>query len=105
MLNYAPAADQAAVFLQWMQGPGGRTGYFPFNELAEAYVEWAVEHGLQPHPWAAIARELRRLVPQRKRYVGPGRVRMWHIPPSARVVATVNGQPMTVPASGERDRR
>jgi hypothetical protein len=83
------------MFLTWMQGPGGRTGFIPHSELAIAYLDAAIEHGLEPHSWTAIGRELRRLIPQPKRYVGPLRTRMWHIPSATPALATIAGQPVS----------
>jgi hypothetical protein len=89
--QWTPAAEHAAMFLARMQAPDGRTGYISHRELADAYLRAASEHGLQPHSWTAIARELRRLIPQPKRYVGSKRIRMWHIPPATPTLATVTG--------------
>jgi hypothetical protein len=92
VLRYAPAANHARMFLEWMQSAGGGTGYFPYEELEVAYNDAVIEHGLYPHPWAAVAGELRKLAPQPKRYVGKSRTRMWFIPPAAPELAAIDGQ-------------
>ena len=79
-LAYRPASEHAAELLSWLQGPGGRVGYMTWLELHAAYGDMSRELGLEPMNWTAVARELRRLIPQPKRYVGPNRVRMWQIP-------------------------
>ena len=78
--TYSPASEHAIEFLRWLQGPGGLTGWVSAEELTLCYEDMVREQGLQPHGWCAIGRELRRLVPQPKRYVGRVRTRMWHIP-------------------------
>lgn len=79
-LIYRPTTEHAAELLSWMQGPGGRVGFMAWFELHAAYGDMSRELGLEPASWTAVARELRRLVPQPKRYVGKERVRMWDIP-------------------------
>jgi len=35
-LAYAPCTEHAALFLRWLQSPGGLTGYIAHPELAAA---------------------------------------------------------------------
>ena len=48
--------------LQWMQGPGGRTGEVPARELMSAYVDMCVELFWEPLPWIPVAKAFRKLI-------------------------------------------
>ena len=54
--------EHAAAMLQWMQGPGGRTGEVAARELMSAYVDMCVELFWEPLPWIPVAKAFRQLI-------------------------------------------
>ena len=83
--------EHAQHFLRWLQEPGGRLGWVPAVELAQAYVEFAADQALEPVGWVAVGRELRRLLGTSKTYAwfNGKKVRVYFIP-------TVGSAPLSV---------
>ena len=83
--------EHAQRFLRWLQEPGGRVGWVPAVELAQAYVEFAVDQALEPVGWVAVGRELRRLLGTPKTYVWSNgkKVRVYFIPAAGPAPLTV----------------
>ncbi len=81
--------EHAVALLEWLQGPGGRTGTVLASELMEIHRELCAERNWEPKGWAGIGRELRRMLGHGKEYIGRGndRQRAYRIPP--RVAAPV----------------
>jgi hypothetical protein len=83
--------EHAQRFLRWLQEPGGRVGWVPAVELAQAYVEFAADQALDPIGWVAVGRELRRLLGTPKTYVWSNgkKVRVYLIPAAGPAPLTV----------------
>ena len=83
--------EHARHFLQWLQEPGGRVGWVPAVELAQAYAEFAADQALDPVGWVAVGRELRRLLGASKTYAWfkGKKVRVYCIPAAGSVPLTV----------------
>ena len=83
--------EHAQHFLRWLQEPGGRLGWVPAVELAQAYVEFAADQALEPVGWVAVGRELRRLLGTSKTYAwfNGKKVRVYFIPVAGSASLTV----------------
>jgi hypothetical protein len=79
--RWVPAAEHAAAVLEFLQGPGGRTGSHPVDELKQLHIEICAERDWEPLGWTAVGRELRALLKDDKTYDKGKRV--YHIPPLA----------------------
>jgi hypothetical protein len=78
------AREHAAELLAWLQGPGGRTGTIAARVLTRMHQELCAERDFELRGWDAVARELRRLLKQRKLYgyVNGRRAVIFEIPPA-----------------------
>ena len=83
--RWAEPAEHAAAILEFLQGPGGRTGSLPIDELKQLHLEICAERDWEPIGWTAIGRELRELLKADKTYepVNGKRTRVYRIPPIA----------------------
>jgi len=83
--------EHAEAVLDWLQGPGGRTGTVLASELIEIHRELCAERNWELKGWAGVGRELRRILGQGKEYVGRGndRQRAYRIPPKPGGVAAL----------------
>jgi hypothetical protein len=83
--RWATPAEHAAAILDFLQGPGGRTGSLPVDELRKLHVEICAENDWEPIGWTAVGRELRKLLGAQKTYEDiKGRpTRVYRIPPIA----------------------
>ena len=83
--RWATPAEHAAAILDFLQGPGGRTGSLPVDELKKLHVEICAENDWEPIGWTAVGRELRKLLGAQKTYEDiKGRpTRVYRIPPIA----------------------
>ena len=83
--RWADPAEHAAAILEFLQGPGGRTGSLPVDELKQLHVEICAERDWEPIGWTAIGRELRELLKADKTYepINGRRTRIYRIPPLA----------------------
>jgi hypothetical protein len=83
--RWVPAEEHAAAILDFLQGPGGRTGTIALTELKQIHAEVCLELDIDPIGWTAVGRELRRLLKDNKTYdydqLGR-RVRVYRIPPA-----------------------
>lgn len=79
-----PPADHATALLEWLQGPGGRTGTILSTELEAVHADLCFELDWEFVGWTAVARELRRLLGARKEYIWRDgkRLRAYRIPPA-----------------------
>ena len=66
--RWATPAEHAAPILDFLQGPGGRTGSLPVDELKKLHVEICAESDWEPIGWTAVGRELRKLLGAQKTY-------------------------------------
>ena len=80
--------QHAAILLEVLQGPGGRTGTITAEELKLIHREVCLEYDFEEIGWVAIGRELRRLLNDRKSYewINGRRMRVYRIPPAARAL-------------------
>lgn len=77
--------EHAKAMLQWMQGPGGRTGEVAARELMNAYVDMCVELFWEPLPWIPVAKAFRKLIGDPRRRLASRnsrRIVVYRIPPS-----------------------
>jgi hypothetical protein len=77
--------EHAIAMLQWMQGPGGRTGEVAARELMNAYVDMCVELFWEPLSWIPVAKAFRRLIGDPHRRLASRnsrRIVVYRIPPS-----------------------
>jgi hypothetical protein len=83
--RWAEPAEHAAAILEFLQGPGGRTGSLPIGELKQLHLEICAERDWEPIGWTAVGRELRELLKADKTYesVNGKRTRVYRIPPLA----------------------
>ncbi len=51
--RWARPEEHAAAILAFLQGPGGRTGSIPVNELKQLHIEICAEHDIEPIGWPA----------------------------------------------------
>lgn len=79
-----PPRDHARALLDWLQGPGGRTGSILASELEAIHIEVCCELDWEPIGWIAVGRELRRLIGGRKEYARSEgrRLCVYRIPPA-----------------------
>jgi hypothetical protein len=77
--------ERAAAILEFLQGPGGRTGTIAFDELEKLHVDICLERDWEVASWTAVGRELRRLLRAEKTYeaINGRRIRVYRIPPLA----------------------
>ena len=84
LVRALPAPAHAQALIDWLQGPGGRTGTIDSVEAEEIYREMCDASRLEPLGWAAVARELRRVLGdgrQRDRRDGKRRT-VFRVPPA-----------------------
>ena len=83
--RWAEPAEHAAAILEFLQGPGGRTGSLPIGELKQLHQEICAERDWEPIGWTAVGRELRELLKADKTYgpINGKRTRVYRIPPLA----------------------
>ena len=81
--RWATPAEHAAAILDFLQGPGGRTGTIPFDEMEQVHLDVCLERDFEPIGWTAVGRELRRLLGAEKDYerINGEQVRVYRIPP------------------------
>ncbi len=81
--RWADPAEHAAAILEFLQGPGGRTGSIPVEELQRLHIEICIERDWDLIGWTAVGRELRELLKAEKTYepVEGKRTRVYRIPP------------------------
>ena len=77
--RWVPPQEHAVAILEFLQGPGGRTGSIPYCELKNLHLEICWERDWEPVGWNAVGRELRRLLKDEKTY--DKRRRVYPIPP------------------------
>jgi hypothetical protein len=77
--RWVPPQEHAVAILEFLQGPGGRTGSIPYGELKNLHLEICWERDWEPVGWNGVGRELRRLLKDEKTY--DKRRRVYHIPP------------------------
>jgi hypothetical protein len=82
--RWVTPAEHAAAILEFLQGPGGRTGSIPVDDLKKLHIEICFERDWELIGWTAVGRELRNLLGAQKCYdwVEGRRVRVYRIPPS-----------------------
>ena len=70
-----------AAVLDFLQGPGGRTGTIPFDEMEEIHLDVCLEREFEVIGWTAVGRELRRLLGAEKDYerINGEQVRVYRI--------------------------
>ncbi len=83
--RWAEPAEHATAILEFLQGPGGRTGSLPVEELQQLHVEICAEKDWEVIGWTAVGRELRALLKTEKTYepINGKRTRVYRIPPLA----------------------
>ena len=79
--RWAEPAERAAAILEFLQGPGGRTGSIPIDELKQLHIDICLERDWEIIGWTAVGRELRELLKADKTYDRGERV--YRIPPLA----------------------
>ena len=79
--RWVQPAEHAAAILEFLQGPGGRTGSIQFKELEKLHIEICAERDWEVIGWTAVGRELRTLLNDEKTYDRGKRV--YRIPPVA----------------------
>jgi hypothetical protein len=86
----ATPAEHAAALLDVLQGPGGRTGTIPFDEMEQIHLEVCLEMDFEPIGWVGVGRELRKLIGDQKTYerINGEQVRVYRIPPRAQQTRT-----------------
>ena len=77
--------EHAAALLNWLQGPGGRTGSIFAHELETMHKDMCAAANWERVGWVAVARELRRLLNARKEYgrCAGRRLCVYRIPPAS----------------------
>jgi hypothetical protein len=83
--RWVTPTERAAAILDFLQGPGGRTGTFTCAELEEIHSDICLEQGFEPIGWTAVGRELRKLIGGSKDYqrIHGRQARVYRIPPKA----------------------
>lgn len=84
-------ADHAAALLEWLRGPGGRTGSILAIELEQMHHELCHELGWEIIGWISVGRELRRLLGAKKelaRQSDGRRLAVYRIPPAISAART-----------------
>ena len=78
-------SQHAAELLDWLQGPGGRTGILTVPMLTEMHGDLCAERCWEIASWRAVGRELRRLLGGKKHwaYVRGKRCVVYIVPPRA----------------------
>ena len=80
--RWAEPAEHAAAILEFLQGPGGRTGSLPVDDLKQLHIDICLERDWEIIDWTSVGRELRRLLKADKTY-DKRRRRVYRIPPLA----------------------
>jgi hypothetical protein len=83
-LRWAPPEEHAALILDHLQGPGGRTGTIPFKEINAIHREACLERNVEPCKWNPVGEELRQLLGGKKTYdydTNGKRIRVYRISP------------------------
>ena len=80
--RWAEPEEHAAALLEFSQGPGGRTGSIPWDELRLLHLEICGERDWEPIGWTAVGRELSDLLKEEKKTYDRGK-RVYRIPPIA----------------------
>lgn len=86
--RWAPPAEHAVAILEFLQGPGGRTGTFSVKEMKQVHGDVCDEWDIEQIGWTAVGRELRKLLGGDKTYApdASGKsVRVYRIPPAVHV--------------------
>jgi hypothetical protein len=83
--RWVEPAEHAEAILEFLQGPGGRTGSLPVEELQQLHLEICAERDWELIGWTAVGRELRELLKADKTYepINGRRTRVYRIPPLA----------------------
>ena len=77
-------AERAAAILEFLQGPGGRTGSLPVDDLKQLHIDICLERDWEIIDWTSVGRELRRLLKADKTYdFKAPQTRVYRIPPLA----------------------
>jgi len=82
--RWEPPVFHAQALLAHLQGPGGRTGSISSAELKRIHLEMCAELDIEPLGWPAVARELRKMLGDRKHHVDHERRTVIRIPPAPR---------------------
>ena len=78
-LRWAPPEEHAALILDYLQAPDGRTGTIPFKEMEQIHLDVCDEHNIEPSKWNPVAEHLRLLLGGKKTY--DNGIRVYRIPP------------------------
>lgn len=91
--RYVEPSQHAAALLDWLQGPGGRTGTLTVPILMEVHADMCAERSWEIIGWKAVGRELRKLLGHGKVYamVRGKRAVVYRVPPCDAAMLAVNG--------------
>jgi hypothetical protein len=83
--RWAAPAEHAAAVVEFLQGPGGRTGSIPVDDLKQLHIDICLERDWELIGWTAVGRELRELLGAEKTYedINGRPKRVYRIPPIA----------------------